>query len=86
MTKNEIILQKKPFAKFYAFLSKEDRVKFYSEAWPLLEKHMCRSTFYYKVKYGNLLPHEALLIKDILKKYGATKEVLLSLGIVEGRS
>ncbi len=84
MAKNEILLQQNPFAKFYAFLSKEDRVKFYKEAWPRLEKHMVRSTFYYKMKYGNLLPHEALLIKDLLKKYGATKEVLLSLGIVEG--
>lgn len=76
-------LRKKPLARFYDFLSKKDRVNFYREAWPRLENHMCRSTFYYKLKNGNLLPHEALLIKDILKKYGATKEVLLSLGIVE---
>lgn len=73
--------KKKPFAKFYDTLGKAERIAFYKEAFPLLG--CSHSTFYYKVAHGNLLPKEALHIKEVLKKYGCTGEMLLSMGVLE---
>lgn len=69
------------YAKFYANLSKAQRVAFYREAFPLMG--VSHSTFYYKVEHGNIYPSEACRIKDVLKKYGCTREDLLSLGVME---
>lgn len=69
------------YARFYDNLDKAQRVAFYKEAFPLMK--VSHSSFYYKVRHGNLLPKEAYRIKDVLKKYGCTTEDLLSLGVVE---
>jgi len=69
------------YARFYANLDKAQRVAFFKEAFPLLG--VSHSTFYYKVEHGNLYPKEAFRIKDVLIKYGCTREDLLSLGVME---
>lgn len=74
-------LPKKPFARFYALLSKGQRVSFFKKAFPKMG--ISHSTFYYKAAHGNLYPSEATAIKDILKEYGCTSEELLSMGVVE---
>jgi len=74
-------LPRKTFARFYALLSKEDRVGFFKKAFPLMG--VSHSTFYYKAKHGNIYPSEAAKIKEVLIEYGCTKEDLLSLGVVE---
>lgn len=71
----------RPFAHFYTFLDKCDRVRFVREALPILG--ISKSTFYYKATHGNLLPSEALKLKQVLIKYGATKQQLVSMGVVE---
>lgn len=73
--------KKRPFAHFYTFLDKRDRVRFIRDALPILD--IPKSTFYYKATHGNLLPSEALKLKNVLIKYGATKQLLISLGVVE---
>lgn len=73
--------KKRPFAHFYTFLDKRDRVRFIRDALPILG--ISKSTFYYKALHGNLLPSEALKLKDVLIKYGATKQQLISMGVLE---
>jgi len=73
--------KKKPFAQFYYMLDKAQRVAFFKEAFPLMG--VSHSTFCYKAMHGNIYPSEALRIKDVLIKYGCSKETLLSMGIVE---
>lgn len=73
--------KKKAFARFYSFLDKRERVKFKNEALPILG--ISNSTFYYKTKHGNLLPGEALKIKKVLIRYGASEQELQSMGVIE---
>ena len=73
--------KKKAFTRFYSFLDKRQRVNFKNEALPILG--ISNSTFYYKTKKGNLLPGEALKIKKVLIKYGASEQELQSMGAIE---
>lgn len=72
--------RKKPFTQFFSMLDKCVRADFVKEAYPIVG--CCRSTFYYKTVHGNLYPSEAVKIKDVLVKYGATEEDLYALGVL----
>ena len=74
-------LPRRPYARFYALLSKEDRVAFFKKAFKLMG--VSHSTFYYKAKHGNIYPSETVKIKEVLIEYGCTKEELLSMGVME---
>lgn len=69
------------FVDFYNRMTKPQRLDFRREVLAITG-WKC-STFYYKVHRGNILLGEALQLHQLLKKYGATKEVLSSIGLVD---
>lgn len=70
----------KAFARFYSLLDKRERVGLKNEVIEIL--CIPNSTFYYKVHHGNLLPSEAIKIRNVLLKYGASKDELKAMGVI----
>jgi len=71
----------KAFCTFYEQLTAPTRIRFMHSA--RLACDWSHSTFYYKVKHGNLSILETAEIVKLAKEYGADEKTLLSLRCVD---